>query len=219
MVLCVKANCVTVKDLLNGPDFIHGAEGEGEESDTSTPPTGTAVETPPVKEPDVFPRDYVETLRNENAARRKTEADLQAKIDAFESEKSEREKAEMTELERLKAERDEIEAARTQAETTLVNERKRNAVMAAASKLKFRDPEDVLAFINLEDVKLNEDGTPHKTSIESAVKKIADDKKYLIDGTGSADGGFRGDNPPPDSDKLKRLNQEFAERGGVRVGG
>lgn len=223
MVLHVKTpKCsMTVDELLKKfPIVVRGMEGEGEGGDPPAPSGGS--DTPPAspeKEPDVFPRDYVEKLRAENADRRQKEKDQQAKIDAFEKEKADREKADMSEVERLKTENAETAAKVKAAEEALVAERKRNAIISEASKLKFRDPEDALAYVNLEDIRMNEDGTPHKTSIESAVKKIADDKKYLIEGPGSGDGGTRGTTLPADQEQRQKvIQQDIAARGGVKVG-
>lgn len=199
---------------------LFGMEGEGDGSDTQSSDgdgSGTTSIKPEEKDPEVFDREYVQTLRHENASRRKNEEDLAARIKKFEEAEAERKKAEMTEVERLKAETEEKDQKIADAEKALITERKRNAVLAEASKLKFQDPEDALAYVDLEGLKMNEDGTPHKTSIESAVKKIAEDKKYLLTGPGSADGGSRGSNPEPEAEKVKRIKEELAARGAVPI--
>lgn len=206
------------------PASLFGAEGEGDGEGEGTQTTGgdgsgTTTTTTQSKEAETFDREYVEKLRQENASRRTAEKELQAQIEAYEEEKREREKAEMTEAERAKAEAEEAKAKAETAEKELINERKRNAVISEASRLKFRDPEDALVYVDLDDIKLNDDGKPHKTSVESAVKKTADDKQYLIEGPGSADGGSRGTNPPADAERQKEIQTDIELRGGVRVPG
>ena len=215
---------ITVEDLLKRlPDVLIGAEGEGDGSGTP-PPSGEGSGTPaaisegqPTNEPDTFPREYVETLRKENESRRHNEKELQSKLDAFNKQEEERKKAEMTEVDRLKAEAAETKAAAEAAHNELIAERKRNAIISAAAAHKFRDPEDALAYVSLDEIQMTDEGRPHKTSVESAVKKIAESKKYLIEGVGSADGGFRGNPPPPNDDKILKMKQDIANRGGVPV--
>lgn len=218
------------------PFLIHGAEGEGGEGGDGGEGTGsqaaggdgsgtTTTTTQPetnsgdgkTDEPETFPREYVETLRSENASRRQREKEMEAELQKFRDAEKEREKAEMTEAERAKTEAEEAKAKADAAEQALIEERKRNALMSQASKLKFRDPEDALAYIDLEGVKMNDDGTPHKASVESAVKKVAEDKKYLIEGPGSADGGTTGTPPKPAAERDKEIQDDITSRGGVPV--
>lgn len=200
---------------------IEGREGEGEEGSgtqgsssggegSGTQAANASTTGQETGTQDSFDRSYVEKLRAEAA-------DWRTKFQALEREKAEREKAEMSEVERLRVEKEEAEAKVREAEALLTTERKRMAIISVAGALKFRDPEDAVAHINLDDITLNQDGTPHKGSVEAAVKKIAETKKYLISGTGDADGGSRGVAAPTESEKLKQYAQEIAEAGGVRV--
>lgn len=212
------------------PALLSGAEGEGEGGEGAGPQStaggdgpGATTTDPPKdeggdgkNEPKTFDREYVEKLRSENAARRARENEMETELAKFKEAEAEREKAAMSETERAKAEAEEAKAARETAEKALVDERKRNAIISEASKLKFRDPEDALVYVDLEDIRMTDDGKPHKTSIEAAVKKIADEKKYLIGGAGSADGGTRGDNPPP-AERDKKIQSDIETRGGVLV--
>lgn len=198
-----------------GPPAAEGGEGgEGSGTQTTTPPADEGKKT---DEPETFPREYVETLRTENASRRQREKDLETELEKFREAEKEREKAEMTEAERAKAEAEEERAGRQKAEQDLIDERKRSAVISEATRLKFRDPEDALAYIDMEDIRMTDEGRPHKASIQSAVKKVADDKKYLIEGPGSADGGSRGTSPKTDAEKDKEIQSDISNRGGVPV--
>lgn len=213
------------------PFLLTGAEGEGGDGGEGAGPQsqggdGSGTTTTSGKEDDgskgdegqkTFDREYVETLRGENASRRQHEKDLEAELQKYKDAETERAKAEMTEAERAKAEAEEEKKAREAAETALVNERKRNAVISEAAKLKFLDPEDALAYIDVEDIRMTDDGRPHKTSVESAVKKVADEKKYLISGTGSADGGTRGESPKSSDQQMKEIQDDITARGGVPV--
>jgi hypothetical protein len=186
------------------------ASSGGEGSGTQAPNASTTGQEGNGSNQDSFDRSYVEKLRAEAA-------DWRTKYQSLEKEKAEREKAEMSEVERLRVEKEEAEAKIQAAEQLLLTERKRAAIVAMAGQLKFRDPADAIAHISLDDITMNQDGTPHKGSVEAAVKKIAEAKKYLISGAGDADGGSRGNNPPPDSEQLKRYEQELADMGGVKV--
>jgi len=200
---------------------IEGREGEGEEGSgtqgsssggegSGTQAANASTTGQETGTQDSFDRSYVEKLRAEAA-------DWRTKFQALEKERAEREKAEMSEVERMRVEKEEAEAKIQAMETLLTTERKRMAIISAAGALKFRDPEDAVAHINFDDITLNQDGTPHKGSVEAAVKKIAETKKYLISGAGDADGGSRGAAAPTESEKLKQYAQEIAEAGGVRV--
>lgn len=213
---------IEIRDLVRlFPNVVRGNEGEGDGpgappptggpgQDPATPPSAPAPKTDAPPKVETFDAAYVEELRQENAASR-------VKLKELEDKEAERAKAEMSDTERAKAEAAEEKAKRETAETALTDERKRNAVISEAAKLKFLDPEDALAHLDLADIRLNDDGTPHKTSVESAVKKIADAKKYLISGTGSADGGAGNTPAPPSADKLKEVEQDIMARGGVKV--
>lgn len=225
----------TEKELIKRfPHLLSGAEGEGESGGDGTgssaseggeggegsgtqTTTTTTDEGKKTDEPETFPREYVETLRTENASRRQREKDLEAELDKFREAEKEREKAEMSEADRAKTEAEEAKAARESAEQALVDERKRSAVISEATRLKFRDPEDALAYIDMEDIRMTDEGRPHKASIQSAVKKVADDKKYLIEGPGSADGGSRGTSPKTDAERDKEIQSDISSRGGVPV--
>lgn len=208
------------------PSLLSGAEGEGGEGSgaPATPPSGdgpgaTTTTTPPEGDgtPKVYDEAYVRTLREEAAARRVSEKAKDDRIAELEAAEAERKKAEMSDLDRAKAELEEERKLRSAADQSLVNERKRNAVISEAAKLKFRDPQDALAYIDMEAITMTENGQPHKTSIESAVKKIADEKKYLIEGVGSADGGTTGATPPTNAQRVQEIQNDITARGGVPV--
>ena len=197
---------------------ITGAEGEGE-GQAPPPPAGDEGQEPPTppsggssegQEPKTYDQAYVDQLRAENAKHRTHAKQL-------EDEKAEREKAEMSEAERAKTEAAEEKAKREAAESALVDERKRNSILAEAGKLKFKDPNDALAFVDLAEITLTNEGAPHAGSVQAAVKKVADARAYLIGGAGSADGGNQGFPPKPDADWLKEQQQDIAARGGIPV--
>lgn len=211
------AEMVKASSLL---DYLTGAEGEGEGSGTQ-PPAGDGGQEPPAPpvagsddkgddKPTVYDQAYVDGLRAENAKHRTRNKEL-------EDEKAEREKAEMSEAERAKAEAAEEKTKRETAESQLLDERKRNAVLAEAGKSKFKDPNDALAFVDLAEITMNQDGTPHKGQVEAAVKKVAEARAYLIGGAGSADGGPKGASPQADADWLKEQQADIAARGGIPV--
>ena len=72
-------------------------------------------------------------------------------------------------------------AAREQLETRLRNDARDRAIISAASKLRFKDPEDavILAVRNLPEDVVDEDGDVDEDAIDRVLKRIAKDKPYL----------------------------------------
>jgi hypothetical protein len=97
--------------------------------------------------------------------RKKTQA-LEARIKQFEQEK-------MSEVERLQAERDEARAEAEAERTKSLNAERSGLVRAAASKVKFADPEDAVAFADLSEI-------DDKAAAERFVKSLANRKPHLI---------------------------------------
>lgn len=187
--------------------------GSGPGQEPATPPAGEAGKDKAKdsdKEPKTYDQAYVDSLRQESASYRTKNKELEDK-------EAERVKSELSEVERLKVEKEESDSKVKAAEEALVLERKRNAIISEAGRLKFRDPSDALAHIDLETITLTQEGTAHKGSVEAAVKKVADSKAYLISGPGSADGGDRGDTPKPDQKRVQEMEQDISSRGGVKV--
>lgn len=96
----------------------------------------------------------------------------------------------------LEEESDEKDGRITELESELENTRKGQTVTAVAGRLKFNDPADALAFLPAD--------TPNdEASIEKALKKVAEEKAYLVGGQGSrtgAPGGGGEPAPPTDID-------------------
>lgn len=203
----------TLSEYWRAVDGLRGAESVAEGEGSGTPPSnGTESDTPVSGGNGVesFSREYVESLRAENARYRTRAKEL-------EDADAERRKQELSEIDRLKLELEEKNTAIEAAEQNIVSERRRNAVIAEASKLKFRDPSDALAYIDLTAITLNSDGTPDKRSVETAVKKVAEEKTYLIAGPGTADGASTGRPPKPESEWIKQQEADIQARGGVAV--
>lgn len=202
--------------------LISGAEGEGDGAgspppagdagqEPATPPSADGGSPPAGDKPDdgkTYTQAYVDALRAESAGYR-------TKAKELEDREAERAKEQMSDIDRANAELAEEKGKREAAENQLVIERKRGAILAAASAAKFLDPSDALAHIDLSSIQMTQDGEPHKGSVESAVKRIAEEKKYLISGPGSADGGFKGDHPKPDDERMKAHQEDIQRRGGV----
>jgi len=89
-------------------------------------------------------------------------------------------------------ERDERDTRISELEAELENTRKGQTVTTVASRLKFNDPADALLHLPAD--------TPNdEKAIEKALKKVAEEKKYLVGGQGSRTGapGGGGDPAPP----------------------
>lgn len=88
-----------------------------------------------------------------------------------------------------------VEAARNEGKTealTVANTRLVSAeARALAAGAKFRDPADAVAFLDLKDVKVNDDGSVDADAIKAKLTTLAETKPYLVD-----DG--KGGKPRPD---------------------
>lgn len=145
-------------------------------------PTPTPEPTPPTGKKLV---DESELNRLQRIASEKDEADRKRKREEDEAAGKHAEVVQTVESEREaeKTKREEVEAE-------LESERKAATVATVAGRLKFNDPADALAFLPAD--------TPNdEASIETALKKVAEEKAYLVGGQGSRTGAPGGGNTPP----------------------
>jgi hypothetical protein len=152
----------------------------------------------------------VEKLRRENA-------DSRTKLRAAEEELDKRRKAEMDDLTRAQTERDEEKVKREEAERQLATMRLQIELSTAATAASFYDPQDAVTMIAPSEIRLNDDGTPNKQSVEAAVKRLMDSKPHLVRGKapGSGDGGARGKGAATVEDRQAALVAGFQQKGGV----
>lgn len=177
---------------------IAGADGSTD-PDPAKPDPDPAKPDPDPAKPDPAPSppagkklvDESELNRLQRIASEKDEADRKRKREEDEAAGKHAEVVQTVESEREaeKTKREEVEAE-------LEGERKAATVAAVAGRLKFNDPADALAFLPAD--------TPNdEASIEKALKKVAEEKAYLVGGQGSrtaAPGGGGDPAPPNDID-------------------
>lgn len=137
---------------------------------------------------------------------------------AAEKKVSEFEKTQMTDKERAEANEKEATTRAEKAEAALARILVERAIETEASSQNFTNPSDVIAFLDVASLKLDDDGKPDTNSLKAAVKRVATEKPYLIKGAtvpGSADGGARGGHQVKKSDEY---NEEYQRRGMVPIG-
>lgn len=104
------------------------------------------------------------------------------------------------------ARKEAAENARTEV-TTAYQRRLATADLRAAAGGKLTDPADAVRFIDLDDLDLDEDGSPTAKSVTAAIEKLLKEKPYLAADNprrGTADGGGRGGSKPADMNSLIR---------------
>lgn len=147
-------------------------------------------------------RDEYNRLKREQAeaakARRKAERDAKKA--------RERERKEAGQYDEILAEKDEeVAAAAARAEAAeyqLEQFQRRNRITAAATRLGFKDPEDAIRF-------LDEDETDDDVSTERALKRLAREKRYLIDERRSSGAPVNGERGMTlTHEDIKKMSQE-----------
>ena len=117
-------------------------------------------------------RKALKAVNNESAARRK-------KLQAFEDAKKEREDAEMTELEKSQASLVEMTTANEQLQQTIRDAKVDAAINAKAVELKFRNPADARALIDMNAVTLSDDGKV--SGVDKALQALVKERPYLTE--------------------------------------
>lgn len=117
-------------------------------------------------------RDARKKFNSEDAKRRKRLTDL-------EKAESDRAAAALTETDRLKKDAADEKVKRQTAEAKYETERRHNAVLVAARKLKIRDPEDAWRLLDADALEAGEDGK--LTGLDDALKALIKAKPYLVE--------------------------------------
>jgi colicin import membrane protein len=150
-------------------------------------PAPAPAPTPPAPGGTYTPPDEQAWSNTQRQLREATE-----ERDRLKSEQEERERKAAEEAgnhqqlyEAEKKKREEAERKATEAEQARVEEQQRIRVERIATRLKFRDPEDVLH-------RLSDDDRSSDEKVEKALKKLADEKSYLIEGAGNRNQGGAG---------------------------
>lgn len=119
----------------------------------------------------------LKTANSESASRRK-------RLEELEAAEAERTAAQLSEVEKAKKLAADAEVKAQAAEERLRTAMVRNAVVVAASKLNFYDPEDAFRLADLGEAQVGEDGKV--TGVEDALKTLAKAKPHLVKAAGTA---------------------------------
>lgn len=120
----------------------------------------------------------LETLRKALKAANAESATRRKRLEELEAAEEERKAAQMSEIDKaLKAKAD-AEARAQAAEERMRTATIRNAVVLAATRANFHDPEDAFRLADLEGVQINEDG--RVSGVEEALKALAKAKPHLV---------------------------------------
>jgi hypothetical protein len=182
---------------------------------STTPPDPATTDPEPVMPPPADGKTYTQDEVNKFVEESKK---YRQRAQAAEKKLSDHEKAQMTEKERAEANAKEAITRAEAAEAELSRLRLERAVESEASAQNFTTPADVMAFLDIKSLKLDDDGKPDTNSLKAAVKRVATEKPYLIKGAGgagSADGGARGGHQ---TDKSADYKKEYQDRGMVPIG-
>lgn len=135
------------------------------------PPAGQAPEAADLQA-------ELERMRKALADANKEAAQRRKKLEAFEQAEAERKKAEMTELEQAQAKLAELERRAQEAEAGKREALIRAAVIAKATARGFRDPEDVLRFLDTSKVEIADDG--QVADVDTLLGELGKAKPYLL---------------------------------------
>jgi len=129
--------------------------------------------------------DLKSALQKEREANRGNSKALK-RLEELEAKEQERLDAQKSELEKAKEAQLKAEEEREAARSELETERRKNAVIAAATKMGFKDPDDAYTLANLSEIERSDDGK--WSGIDESLKALAESKPYLISKNGKGDG-------------------------------
>ena len=127
------------------------------------------------------------------------------KLDELEAAEEERKAAQLSEVEKAKKAQADAEAKARATEERLRTAAIRNAVVLAASKANFYDPEDAFRLADLAEVQVADDGTV--TGVDNALKALTKAKPHLVrvaSGGGEINSTAAGRQTRPSADELVR---------------
>jgi multidrug efflux pump subunit AcrA (membrane-fusion protein) len=125
----------------------------------------------------------LERTRKALADANKEAAQRRKKLEAYEAAEAQRRTAAMTELEQAQAKVAELEKRATEAEAGKRQALIRAAVIARATAKGFREPEDVLRFLDTTAVEIADDG--QVKDVDKLLTDLSTSKPYLLQPTGT----------------------------------
>ena len=150
----------------------------GNEQTTTEPPAAGQVPGDPA---DL--QAELERTRKALADANKEAAQRRKKLEAYEKAEADRQVAQMSELEKAQAKLAELEKRAAEAEAGKRQALIRAAVIARATVQGFREPEDVLRFLDAGAVEIADDGQVR--DVDTLLQKLAKAKPYLLQPAGT----------------------------------
>lgn len=136
-------------------------------------------------------------LKATSAEAAKWRKELRALQKTVESDKKEREQADMTEQEALKAQLREAEATNKAVQAQANKTAKRAHIMGVASELNFRSPGDAAALIDTGAIDVDDEGNVSDVQVRNALETLAAKKDYLVNTPGVESKSYGPGNPAP----------------------
>ena len=176
------------------------------------PPQDPPQQDPPATEtqPETFPADYVEKLRQEAAANRVKGKEEKERADKLEKELQKIREAEMSELEKAQSELETQTSRAAAAETMAQRLAVTLSVEREANALNFRDPSDAESMLG--NIDLDDDGLPDSKLIKEQLKKLAKQKPYLLKESDPGDGDGGPKDPASPKDRFTEIKDKEAQR-------
>ena len=137
----------------------------------------TEEATPDGQEPEA-PEIDVEAMRKELAEARREAAKYRTSLRKYEQEQQAKANESLTAEERYKAELATLQQRLATAEQAAQDRLVRSAVVTAAAKAGFVDPDDAVALVDRGALEISEDGTV--AGVDDAIRAIAKAKPYLV---------------------------------------
>ena len=133
--------------------------------------------TPAGQEPEA-PEIDIEAMRKELAEARREAAKYRTSLRKFEQEQTDKATESMTAEERYKTELETLQQRLAAAEQTAHDRLVRSAVVSAAAKAGFVDPDDAFALVDHDALEISDDGSVK--GVDDAIRAIAKAKPYLV---------------------------------------
>ena len=133
--------------------------------------------TPAGQEPEA-PEIDIEAMRKELTEARREAAKYRTSLRKFEQEQKDKATESMTAEERYKTELETLQQRLAAAEQTAHDRLVRSAVVSAAAKAGFVDPDDAFALVDHDALEISDDGSVK--GVDDAIRAIAKAKPYLV---------------------------------------
>jgi hypothetical protein len=190
-----------------GAGGASGGAGDGEKKPEPTAAEKARSELLKLKPEELA--DRLLTTESEVSRVSHESAQRKAALKKFEEAEQKRLAGELTEVDRLKKENETLTKAQAESRARIKRVTISSAVRSTASKLNFADPADAERFVAHDGLPYDEEKDEVEAkAVETALKKLATDKPYLLAKVGPTKPNTDGDSGPSgdkaDEDALKR---------------